>query len=122
MSMVCCVASDGFAQRKRQRTGKEPKAVKAVSQADIVGTIETVFAIGAETTGLQIDANGLRFELDLADNAKLNAQIEGLSKKDQAAHVCGELRQPMKNGQRGAILLPFERSEIYEQFKFPAIG
>ena len=91
VSIVCCVASDGFAQRKRQRKGKEPKAVKAVGQADIVGSIETAFAIGAETSGLQIDANGLRFELDLAGNAKLNAQIEGLSQKGQAAHVCGEL-------------------------------
>jgi hypothetical protein len=91
VSIVCCVASDGFAQRKRQRKGNAANAVKPVGQAEIIGTIKTVFAIGAESTGLQIEANGLTFELDLADNAKLNAQVEELSQKDQVAQVCGEL-------------------------------
>lgn len=96
VSIMSCVASDGFGQRKRQRKGNAARALKAVGQADIIGSIETVFAIGAETTGLQIEANGLRFELDLADNPELDAQIEGLSRKNEgdkakAAHVCGEL-------------------------------
>lgn len=64
--------------------GKELESAAAAEEDSIkvriVGTIKTgIAAIGGETTGTMISANGINWELDLGDDVKLREKAEALN-------------------------------------------
>ena len=59
----------------------DPKIEESIA-VNVVGTLHTgVVAIGGETTGTTISANGLTWELDFGENAELRAAAEKLDGK-----------------------------------------
>ena len=57
---------------------------------EVQGTMSQVMAIGGETTGIQIRANGISWELDLADDRDLRKVASKLF--DSKVHVTGTLQ------------------------------
>jgi|GEM_PF-641226 len=116
------------AQSYLEATADRPTPSESVQRApvqrdqvriDIRGVLRTnQMAIGGETTGTTIEANGLTFELDLQDDPWLQRRAERFS--DQVVWVSGRLeaRQSPERGQRllidarrigAAFRIPFNR-------------
>jgi hypothetical protein len=75
-------------------------------KVDIVGRISTdVVAIGGETMGFVISANGIEWEIDLRDNPSLHRMAKRLS--DSSVRVTGELTrtQGVEIGERWIVLV-----------------
>lgn len=68
-----------------------PPAKESI-RVNIIGTLKTgVFAIGGETTGTMITANGITWELDFGDNDKLRESVSSLNGKQ--VRVSGTLER-----------------------------
>lgn len=76
---VVVVASVLAQDRRTPRGAEQPREFVQVT---IQGTLETgIVAIGGETTGTTITAEGMKFELDLSRNPQLAQQAEQLNGK-----------------------------------------
>ena len=112
-----------FAQVSRTRAGEEPpKPEKADSNAiEFTGKLRTgIVAIGGETTGTTISANGKSYELDFRQDSKLRALARTLNGKDVVVRGTLQQKEGVEVRQRRIIMVVELRAADAKQDSPPA--
>jgi hypothetical protein len=112
-----------LAQVGRTRAGEEPpKPEKADSNAiEFTGKVRTgIVAIGGETTGTTVSANGKSYELDFRQNSKLRALARTLNGKDVVVRGTLQQKEGVEIRQRRIIMVAELRAADAKQDSPPA--
>lgn len=94
LAVMCCI------------TVAQEKGPAEQIKVEVKGKLETgVIAIGAETTGTTITANGITWELDVGKNAKLKKTLSALDGKTVVAKGTLTRRAGVETGQRWIVIV-----------------
>ena len=102
-----------------QPIGAAAAAGREFVNVEIRGKLETgIAAIGGETTGVRIQADGISMELDLRAQPELSKQLDKLNGK--LVHVSGQLtvRQGVETGKRQVVIV--KSLKVVDQPESPA--
>ena len=78
--------------------------IEDVINVDVTGTLQTgLMAIGGETTGTTITANGVSWELDFRKNPKLQAMADELNGKKVTVRGIYQRRRGVEISQREIV-------------------
>ncbi len=103
---MMAVERKGLKTVNGQLIGAAVSAGKEFVNVEIRGKLETgIAAIGGETTGVRIQADGISMELDLRSQPELSKQLDKLNGK--LVHVTGQLtvRKGVETGKRQVVIV-----------------